>query len=616
VKKAQTQARLRVRGKWQLLVVLAIGLLLAPQVIPAQEDAALTADWPMELKIRGALVLSGGGELPDAALTRFYQLAGGENARLAVIPVSRSSAERAMDEAMVKALKDKGAASVKLYDFAALAKASDNGTTVPLQSISGVWLCGDGAPRRALEEVGLKEILAGVIERGGVVGAHAAGASAITGVTITTGNPQARVGSGLDLLPGTVIDTRFTEEKRQNRLMGVIASHPGLLGIGIDEKTAMVLEGRQIRAVGEGAVTLMVPGSPYHPARIHAIKAAPAEVEPAAGQRVQEQRAQSQQGQGQRQRGQEQRVRGQRGQRQQQAQGQQGQGQRQRGQRSRGEWADWTAWRRQAVNRTLTQFPWLDPRPPNVESGTLIIVGGGGMPEGLRERFIELAGGPEELIVCIPCSEADNASGESMTRGFVSAGAKNVTWIHTKDRNKADNDKEILEKLKNAKGIWFGGGRQWNLVDSWQGTKAHELILDVLKRGGVVGGSSAGASIQSEYLPRGDPRGNTNIIAPGYERGLGLLTGVAVDQHFIRRNRLANMTELMAKHPSLLGIGIDEATAIIVQGSIAEVVGRSKVLIYDRLTRSFTPGEKDYLELEAGQFFDLKERKIIDPELR
>ena len=592
-----------------MLWTLAICLLLAPLAASAQDDAALTTDWPMTLKLRGSLVLSGGGQLPDEALDRFHQLAGGEDARFAVIPIARSTAERAKNKTIIAALTEKGARSVELFDFAALVEASDDGSTVPLQNINGVWLCGDGAPRRAnvIEAAGVGEALKAVIERGGVVGAHAAGSLAVTGVTITGGNPQARVDGGMGLLPGTIIDTRFTQEKRQNRLMGVVASHPGQLGIGIDEKTALVLTGRQLRALGEGAVTLMIPGSPNHPARIHAIKAAPAQQPstPEAGVSAQRNRS-SQRG--------EQQVQGQRGQRQtQRGQGQRAQGQRQGGQRQRSEWADWTAWRRQAINRTLTQFPWLDPRPPNVEHGTLVIVGGGGMPDGLRERFIELAGGPDALIVCIPCSEADNASGESMTRGFVNAGAKNVTWVHTKDRNKANSDEGILEQLTNADGIWFGGGRQWNLVDSWQGTKAHELIHDVLKRGGVIGGSSAGASIQSEYMPRGDPRGNTNIIAPGYERGLGLLTGVAVDQHFIRRNRLPNMTELMAKHPILLGIGLDEATAIIVQKNIAEVVGRSKVLIYDRLTQPLIPGEKDYLELEDGDFYDLEARKIIDP---
>jgi cyanophycinase len=182
-----------------------------------------------------------------------------------------------------------------------------------------------------------------------------------------------------------------------------------------------------------------------------------------------------------------------------------------------------------------------------------------------------------------------------------------VTWIHTKDRNKSDTDEEFLKPLKEAKGVWFGGGRQWNLVDSYQDTKAHELMREVLKRGGAIGGSSAGASIQAEFLARGDPLGNTNIIAPGYTRGLGFLPGAAVDQHFTQRGRHKDMTLLMKTYPQLLGIGIDEATAIIVRGTTAEVAGRGQVFFYDY--RVAPPGEIDYVALKEGDRFDLKERK-------
>ena len=100
--------------------------------------------------------------------------------------------------------------------------------------------------------------------------------------------------------------------------------------------------------------------------------------------------------------------------------------------------------------------------------------------------------------------------------------------LHTKDRTEADSDEEFLKHLSEATGIWFGGGRQWNFVDSYYGTKAHQLMLDVLDRGGVVGGSSAGASIQGEYLARANPVANFDIMAPGYERGLGFISGVAI----------------------------------------------------------------------------------------
>jgi len=190
-------------------------------------------------------------------------------------------------------------------------------------------------------------------------------------------------------------------------------------------------------------------------------------------------------------------------------------------------------------------------------------------------------------------------------------GVKHATFIHTKDRNKANTDEEFLAPLKNATGIWFGGGRQWNFADSYYGTKAHELMKAVVRKGGVVGGSSAGASIQARYLARATPIGNTRIMAPGYERGgLGFISGVAIDQHFSQRGRQKDMTQLVNRYPQLLGIGIDEATAIIVQESIAEVVGRGKVHFYDRRQPVY-PDKPDYTALPAGSTYDLAARKVV-----
>ena len=149
-----------------------------------------------------------------------------------------------------------------------------------------------------------------------------------------------------------------------------------------------------------------------------------------------------------------------------------------------------------------------------MEKENIVIIGGGGMPQGLMARFIELAGEPDAPIVYVPC-EFDEVIAEepAIVKIFRAAGAKDVTWTHTKDRSKANTDEQILAPLRRAKGVFFGGGRQWNLADSYQVSEAHKLMRQVLARGGVIGGSSAGASIQTEYMPRGDPLGNTNIIA-------------------------------------------------------------------------------------------------------
>ena len=131
--------------------------------------------------------------------------------------------------------------------------------------------------------------------------------------------------------------------------------------------------------------------------------------------------------------------------------------------------------------------------------------------------------------------------------------------LHTRDRRTAD-DPAFSELLTTAGGVWFGGGRQWRFVDAYEGTLTERRFHEVLARGGAVGGSSAGASIQGEYMPRGHPLGNTVVAAEGYERGFGFLPGVAVDQHFFARKRTADMTGLMKLYPHILGVGIDIVT--------------------------------------------------------
>ena len=129
-----------------------------------------------------------------------------------------------------------------------------------------------------------------------------------------------------------------------------------------------------------------------------------------------------------------------------------------------------------------------------------------------------------------------------------------------------------------------------------------------LPRVDAIGGSSAGATIQGDYLCRGGVFTNFDIMYDGYEHGLGFLRGVAIDQHFAQRKRFADMTKVVAAYPQLLGIGLDESTAIIVRGHAAEVVGKHKVHFYDR-TKPVAEGEPDHTSVEAGQTYDLKARR-------
>jgi cyanophycinase len=229
----------------------------------------------------------------------------------------------------------------------------------------------------------------------------------------------------------------------------------------------------------------------------------------------------------------------------------------------------------------------------------------------LYKKFVEYAGGEGKAnIVIFPTAAADPLpKRDSIAEAFKKAGAKKATMLYQQKQADVES-KEFLDTLKDATGIWFDGGRQWRFVDCYENTKALPLMFDVLQRGGVIGGTSAGATIQGDYLARGGVFNNFDIRYEGYERGLGFLKGVAIDQHFAKRNRFADMTSLMKTYPQYLGIGIDEATAIVVKGSVAEVIGKGKVHFYDA-KRAVEKGNPDYEALEAGGRYELKERKVM-----
>ena len=239
--------------------------------------------------------------------------------------------------------------------------------------------------------------------------------------------------------------------------------------------------------------------------------------------------------------------------------------------------------------------------------GALVIVGGAMRDPAIVERFVQLAGGPEAPIVVIPTAGGGETYDQYYPglRAFRDAGAVDLTVLHTTDRAVAD-DPAFSAPLRRARGVWFPGGRQWRLADAYLGTRTQEEIAGVLGRGGVVGGSSAGATILGSYLVRGDTATNT-IMMGDHEVGFGFLRDTAIDQHLLRRNRQFDLIEVIEAHPHLLGIGIDEDTAIVVQGDEFEVMGRSYAVIYDR-GRLLDSGGRFYF-LAPGDRYDLRRRQ-------
>ena len=244
-------------------------------------------------------------------------------------------------------------------------------------------------------------------------------------------------------------------------------------------------------------------------------------------------------------------------------------------------------------------------------NGSLVVVGGAMRDLGIVRRFIDLAGGPDAAIVVIPTAggAAEYDQFYPGLRQFRAAGATNLTVIHTNDRDEANSD-AFVKPIQEAGGVWFPGGRQWRIADSYLDTRTEEELHRVLERGGVIGGSSAGASIQGSYLIRGDTQTNT-IMMGDHVEGFGFLRNVGVDQHLLRRNRQFDMLEVMEAMPDLLGIGIDENTAIVVQGDEFEVIGESYVVIYDTGAQIDTGG--DFYFLAPGDRFNMATREARRP---
>lgn len=270
---------------------------------------------------------------------------------------------------------------------------------------------------------------------------------------------------------------------------------------------------------------------------------------------------------------------------------------------------DWVQQARIAITRTQPPYPPRNVVVPDTGKGTVISIGGGRVPRQILNRFIAAAGGKDVPFVIIPTAMGgDPMSGRNaMANMLRSAGVKDAVVIHARTPEQAAR-KPFLDALARAKGIWFGGGRQWRLVDAYAETKAHELMKKCLAEGGCIAGSSAGATISGGYLVRGSPLRNTIMMAEGYERGLGFLEGVAIDQHFAQRRRFPDMTRVHERHPQLLGFGIDEGTAIVVRGTTLEVLGDGGVAVYDGTKE----GRRDYRRLRSGDRYDLRARKPIE----
>ena len=263
--------------------------------------------------------------------------------------------------------------------------------------------------------------------------------------------------------------------------------------------------------------------------------------------------------------------------------------------------------------------------------GYLVIVGSS-RPKKIMKRFVELTErrGGGKIVVFPMASSVPVETGPYEIERLKEAGARDVEFhILTREQALDEGNAGILD---GADGIWFSGGDQTRLTAALGDTPVHRKLLEIYNGGGVIGGASAGAAVMSEIMITGEENRQTDESSYGFEiieaanivntPGFGFIKSAIIDQHFVRRIRHNRLISLVAENPQLLGIGIDESTAIIVTpNDTFEVEGAANVIVYDMSQAAVHIDSDQAISahngtmhiLKAGDWFDLKAKKPIGP---
>ncbi len=267
------------------------------------------------------------------------------------------------------------------------------------------------------------------------------------------------------------------------------------------------------------------------------------------------------------------------------------------------------------------------PRYPST-TPTLFIIGGAEDRVGraaLLRRFVRISGGRHARLVVIPTASSFQDEVVTSYRDvFTRFGVEDVDVVNPQSRQEA-HDPRAVALLDQATGIFMSGGSQLRLSQYFPGTPLGDAMHRAHARGAVVAGTSAGASIMSEFMISMGDEGITPVQrASQVSAGIGLIKGVIVDQHFAQRSRYGRLLSVVAASPSLLGIGIDEDTAIeVTDGSRFTVHGRGGVIVMN--CRDVTTDAPDARRgapllisgavihtLPAGATFDLMSATLVD----
>jgi cyanophycinase len=221
--------------------------------------------------------------------------------------------------------------------------------------------------------------------------------------------------------------------------------------------------------------------------------------------------------------------------------------------------------------------------PPPSARGSLLLIGGGERPAVALARFVELAGGPDAPILVLPTASELPDIGAVYGRELAEkGGARAVEELPIRSRADASRP-ELVAKIAAAAGIFFTGGDQSRITTALTGTPAGAAIAAAFRRGAAIGGSSAGTACMSPWMLTG--AGDFESVRAGAVElvpGLGLADGTILDQHFLARGRFNRLLAAVLEHPELVGVGVDEATAVWIRPDATfEVLGERQVLVID-----------------------------------
>jgi cyanophycinase len=207
--------------------------------------------------------------------------------------------------------------------------------------------------------------------------------------------------------------------------------------------------------------------------------------------------------------------------------------------------------------------------------GCLLLCGGGVLPDSILDTFYDCGKASHGTLVVIPTASAfaDMGDYNRWLQFWANHAWGQVEVVHAKDRQQAASD-SFLDMLKRATAVWIAGGDQGRLAERYLDTPVEKELQNVLKRGGVIGGTSAGSAIASKVMIAG------GYTQPRLQNGIDLLPNTIIDQHFSQRVRYKRLAQAVAAHPSRVGVGIDESTALLVSCKRAQVVGNGAVYVF------------------------------------